>query len=359
MWRLLPRARTSGDQVAMRGTAFSRTLITALGASFMLAHSFAQAQVLPRPPARERLALQLLHRYLTAGQFTPYEAVQVTQTFGPAALESRQIVKYAGPRRQRIEYLSPPALEGNILLIAGSRILNFIARPTPRIVEGGIPDAARDTARDELRTALRVGRVAARYIGTQLVAGREAGVVEVRSGDGSPFKRLWLDNETGVRLKYETVDASGNTLAMSYMTRISYRPSFNPADFAPASLPPVRALAPILSTRPLRSVAEAEQEVGYGVRTPILPPRYHLVSVWVVGGRNPRTVFLRYSDGVNSLILSQRPLRDRASARATPSQGKPLRSFRGVAFWSSSERSYTLFGNVRPALLHAIVASLR
>jgi len=324
-------------------------LLALLGAT---APADGQPRLVRAPRAR-----QALQRFLRSGQTTPYVAEQTTRTFDGGMAESRQILKHAGPRRQRIEYVAPPRLAGEVILIAGPRLLHYRPRPRPRIIEGdaGVADLA-DRARD-LLASLAAGKVRIALVGSEVVAGRDTDIVEVRPGPGAPFKRLWIDRETGVRLKHETVDPTGAVIVSSYFTKVTYEPVFGPGDFLPDRLPPAPIEAHIPSSPPLGSVAEAQRLAGYTVRVPNLPPRFVLEGVWATGPAGGRGVLLRFTDGVNTVVLGQRRL-PRLGTPPSPADSS-VRSRRGVAYWVSGDRVYTLFANVRPEVLRRIVASLR
>jgi outer membrane lipoprotein-sorting protein len=296
-------------------------------------------------------------RFLRSGHTTPYIAEQTTRTFDGGLAESTQVLKHAGPRRQRIEYLAPPRLAGEVILIAGPRLLHYRPRPRPRILEGDTDIADLAERAKELLASLAAGRVRVALVGGQIVAGRNTDILEIRSGPAAPFKRLWIDRETGVRLKHETVDQAGAVIVSSYFTKITYGPQLDPDDFRPDRLPPAPVEAQIPSSPPLESVAEAQRLVGFLVRVPALPPRFRLKGLWATGGPAAKGVLLQYTDGVNTVVLGQRRL-PRTGAAPRVADGA-VRSRRGVAFWVSGDKVYTLFANVRPEVLRRIVESLR
>jgi len=306
----------------------------------------------------QAVARKMLKLYLTSGRTTPYVAEQVTQTFGPDGQRSRQIVKHGGPRRHRIEYLEPPEIRGQVLLIAGNRALHYFPLPEPRIVEQDM--LSMPEAEDQgLLSDVRAGRVKATSMGSQLIAGRMSGIVEIHPAGNAPFKRLWIDSQTGVRLKQESVGLGGSVLALSVLTRIDYHPNFHGNEFTPSSFPASARTARITSTPPLASLAEAEKYAGFAIKTPDLPRRFSQAGVWVSGTGRNRQVVLRYTDGVSTLLFAQRLLPNQKPLAAKPPRPLPRHSRRGVVVWTSDDRVYVLIGNVTPALLKRIVNSLR
>lgn len=331
----------------------------AVALSLVAAPAPGQSDGRPRPNAsaasRSARGRQALLRYLRQGQLTPYLAEQTTRAFGADMAESRQVVKHAGPARQRIEYLAPPSLRGEVILILGARILHYRPLPEPTIVEGDAGLEIVGERAKELLQALRSGKIKVTATGSQIVAGREADIIEVRPSSGGPFRRLWIDRACGVRLKHETVDGAGNVVASSYFTRVRLNPSFERTEFRPGSLPrvPYRAQAP--ASPRLDSIAAAQRLVEFTIRAPTLPDRYSIKGVWLIGGPRRRGVLLQYGDGVNTVTLSQRPL-----PRGAPrNSDRELHIGRGVALWTTDDRVYTLFGTLRPDVLRAAVNSLR
>lgn len=346
--------------------------LAALGAVGQLALMAvaSDAQLRPREPTALPVAASveqpsagreraLMRRFLLSGQRIPYYAEQTTRIIGARALESRQVVKHGGVMRERIEYLSPARLRGEVMLVNGDGLWHYRPLPEPRISHGiAHRDAVADMARD-LLAAVRAKRVSVRLVGTEVVADRAAAVLELRGREAGPYKRIWLDEATGVRLRNEAFSSAGVMLSTSYFTRIDYSVRYSPGEFTPASLPSAPVDAAVPASPPLASVAEAQIGTSFSIREPSLPVRYSLKGVWVSGTGRKRSVILRYSDGVNALLLVQRHLADQASRRVGPPASTTPQRRWGVAYWVSDDMVYTLTGTVRPEIMRRIVESLR
>jgi hypothetical protein len=300
--------------------------------------------------AREMIAL-----FLREGQRQPYVGEQTTRLLAGRVRESRQIVKHAEPGRERIEYLSPPAMRGEIILINSGRMYHY--KPSlNRILEGpALLEEFQNRVREAM-LAMRQGRILARVVGTQLVAGQSAAIIEIRSlRPNAAYKRFWIDEKTGVRLRMEDVGARGEVVSTSYFTTVDYAPVFDPKEFRPDSLPAVPHEPMLPAKPPLASVQAAQQQVAYPIREPAVPEGYRLNGVWVVNQPGQRrTVILRYTDGVNTFALFQHPL----GPRAADSPGFP-RTRSGVTQWIAGGRLYLLIGNLKPESVRQIVSSLR
>lgn len=304
-------------------------------------------------------AREILGLFLRRGQREPYVGEQVTRLFRRRLLlESRQIVKHAGPGRHRIEYLSPPERRGEVLLLIAGQIFNYKPGPPARTLIGVAPEEEfQDRVRRRLR-AVQEGHVRVRVVGNEIVADRNAIIVELKSVGGG--KRFWIDEKTGVRLKNEEIDPQGTVVSTSYFTKIDYSPSFNPKEFHPASLPPAPHEPLFPSQRPLASISEAQQRVTYTIREPSVPAGFRLDGVWVVRLLGQRRVtILRYTDGVNTFALFQQPLpaasRTRQGSNPRPRAG---RLSNDVVHWVSGDRVYTLIGKLAPETARQIVESL-
>lgn len=313
--------------------------------------------------AEAQRARQIISLYLRQGVKQPHVGEQTTRLLRGRVRESQQVVKCAGPGRLRIEYLSPPALRGEILLTNGGRLFNY--RPAEnKIWVGPAPLEEFQSRARALMQSVKERRISVQVVGTQIVAGQSAAIIEIRAvGGGAFFKRFWIDERTGVRLKNEELDPQGNVISTSYFTRIDYAPSFSPAEFHPTSLPSA-PYAPLLPpTPPLPSVQAAQDQVAYTIRQPSLPAGFRFSGAWVVPGQGGRqTTILRYTDGVNVFTLFQIPARPRvAGARLRPG-GKlrgDARLRNGVAHWMSGDQTFTLLGNLKPENAQQVIESLR
>lgn len=307
-----------------------------------------------RATAARARAVRLLQLYVRRGVRRPHVGEQVTRLLTGRVQQSRQLVKHAGPGRERIEYLGPPAMRGQVLLLAGGRL--YRSNPgTGRVLQSPAPPDRLQGNLIRLLEDVRQGRIDVALVGRQRVANREAGIIEVRPAarDEAPFKRLWIDEATGVRLRTEDVGASGDVVSTTYFTRIDLEPRLDPAEFAPASLRG-SVSSPAAGAFEVPSVADAEREVGYRLREPDLPTGYRPDSVWVTGRQRGRQVVaVRYTDGVNAFTLFQRPAPRTAD-------GPGLLFGRGkLSQWVSRNRAYAIAGALRPDVLEQIRASLR
>lgn len=336
----------------------------ALPVSCLLLASSTMAVAQDRPAGRanaggvRRPVLTILNTFVRQGLRTPFVAEQTTQTFGENGFVSRQIVKRAGPGRERVEFVEPRDLQGEVVLIMGQRVIRTNPRSLPRVVAAHVPvvDMLQPSAR--FVAAIRSGEVTASLVGTQEVAGRQAWIVEIRPAGTGAFRRLWIDKLTGVRLKQESLDAEGRVLAISQFTKIRYDPVFGPDDFAPRK-PNNDIPSPAVQARAVRTLAQAAQAAGFEVRAPTPPPGFELRGIWVVPAARRSTVLLQYSNGIDTIVLSQRPIQTRRPGLLLRQPDTEPR-FRGNAMvWMSDGRGYMLSGTAPRATLRAMAERLR
>ena len=339
-------------------TAAVRGAFAALALLAFAGGSEAQAALESRKDAPEiTKAREALGLFLRRGQQQPHAGEQVTRLLRGRVRETRQMVKHAGPGRTRMEYLSPPNLSGETILIVGGRFFHYKPSPENKILEGVAPPGELAERARELQQRLRRGAIQARVVGNEQVAGREASIVEIRPvRPVAPYLKFWIDSSTGVRLKYQSLDASGRVASETYFTRVDYQPDFTATDFQPSSLPNVPHEPLLPKKPPLATVSAAQAQAPYTIREPSVPEGFRLNGVWVVPGGNRRhTTILRYTDGVNSFALFQSPAGGNRPIRA----GGRLPRFRnGVAQWTANGMGYILIGNLKPESVSTISESL-
>jgi len=303
-------------------------------------------------------AREMIGLYLRRGQQTAYSGEQVTRLLRGMVRETRQIVKHGGPGRTRMEYVSPPELVGETILIANGRFFHYKPAPENKILEGVSAPEELIARVQEVHRRMREGRIQVKVVGEEQVAGNDCSIVEIRPLRGAAFYlKFWIDKATGVRLKYNNLDASGSVISETYFTKIDYSPVFTQADFRPASLPDVPHEALLPKGRPLATVSAAQAQVGYNIREPAIPEGFRLHGAWVVDSGNRRSTILRYTDGVNSFTLFQAPGPGRRPAGANAFRIPRLRN--GVAQWGADGTAFILIGNLKPESFRAIVESLR
>jgi outer membrane lipoprotein-sorting protein len=308
--------------------------------------------------AERTRARQLLALYLRNGIRQQFIGVQTTTLYGPRALESQQTWTQAGAGRKRIEYLSPPPVKGEILVVNGQRMLKY--RPsTNRIYIGPTFGTEGQTRADELLAASDINKNPMRITGQESIAGRAASILEIIFPRLKMRKRLWIDEETGVRLKIEDSTADGQLVSSTTFTKIDYAAPVNAGLFMPKGLPqaPIEPMVPTHAALP--SASAAIEGAGFAVREPNVPPGFRLDGAWLNELRNGRnSVALRYTNGLATFVLWQINAPSRPGAAPTSSTTSAVRGDRLFKQWQSGGIQFILIGNVRPIVQQAIIDSL-
>lgn len=319
-----------------------------------------QGQLSPRQAAaRAHRAQQLLEYYLKAGLARPYEATQATQLFGPTPLRSVQLVKSDGPGRMRIEYLAPPAMRGEVILVKGGRMIRYAAlgkgSATGETAQADDPAAGVE----QLIRAVRAGQVTLALGPMRTIAGRQARAVIVTTSPGGPFRRLWIDPVTGIRMRQETCESDGDLTSASTITRIDLTPIFAPRDFEPINPSAIGRPDRYPAAGVFRTLTEAQALVAFPIRTPRLPDDYRLTGCWVTILRLRRQVALRYSDGVSSFVLLQHPVAITPKGPGAFAPGRRVVRPAGTVQWLAGGRLFTLAGRVSQEDTDLIISSLQ
>jgi negative regulator of sigma E activity len=162
-----------------------------------------------------------------------------------------------------------------------------------------------------MEESLKQHRIIVEKTGEQMVAGRNAAIVQIVSaGSASRHTGLqftfWIDAETGIKLKQEVTGPHG-LVSRSSFTSITVGPGANvkPKDFDPQIVqtaqpnplfpPDAQEFTSLDAARPLLPFAPKEPAT--------LPEGFKLAHVWVFPAANPHSnlhagALIRYSDGM-------------------------------------------------------------
>ena len=261
----------------------------------------------------------------------------------------------------RVDYLSPPALKGNILIYGAGNYGNY-HRATNTLDAASWP-----TNELEQRIIRAIGqrRIAVQRTGQEKIAGRDAGIVEL-SGPRAFTAKFWIDLETGIQLKNEMSNARG-IISRTYITSIVVGPpaAVRGADFSPWQFRNAAASPVIPSTAPrFLTVKDAAGELPFTPIEPaVLPTGYHLTGVWIFASRPERLkgrgkVLLRYTDNLANFTLCEH-----ISPQQTSRPGRGAVGERDFQFWKitvpAGELNVNYIGHLSPDEIRAVHDSLR
>ncbi len=297
--------------------------------------------------------LGVLKRAVSAPEQVAYEGTKVVVAYRGAALESFTVLeRHRRPHAYRMEYFSPRAIAGRLLVDTGSETWQF--DPATGVAVRG-PSLGRQDPRelDVLPEHYHL-----RLLGVVRVVGRPAYLLElVPKGEGV-HRRFWIDQATGLILARQESDSERGVFFAATFTRIRF-PHDIPEDlfrFRPPAWARVVDLRPE-GVRPVR-LSELAAQVRFRPIAPAeLPMGFRYTGGGVARLRGLRAVVLRYTDGAAtvSLFLVPRPI-------PLPSGGVPIRvqdvearlypygHFR-VLVWARGGFGFVAVGNVPASTL--------
>lgn len=341
----------------------------------------------PRPKKRDNDAkspdaVRLFQRMVKTGFNRPFLAREITLTAN--GKETEQWVKWQPRKGVRVENIRPTP--GDLLIddFKGQYVFSAQTRrwtrrdsllPKP---QGRIGEVLNRVTRGELR---------AEWVGQDKVAGRVADIVRIGppANVAGTARRIWIDRQSGLRLKMEEVGADGRTLASSYYVFVDTAPRFSGDDFA---APPDTALAGPGNTNPgtnaqtnppprggnnsdrrsFRSLDEAAQFAGIAIARPTyVPTGFALRVAEVVNSKTPSRlrVTQRYANGLTVVSLTQTsqklPIPSRLAGSLGPNQTGflTLRGTERAYVWRSGGLFFALIGNLPDDQLKRVADSVK
>jgi outer membrane lipoprotein-sorting protein len=334
-----------------RGAATLAALFCALSVAGLLASATVPA-VAQRANGSENRGpdpRRLLRRMIEAETKRAISGREVT--FIAGGLQSEQLIKRDPKRGLRMEYVNPP---GTVFVDNFKR--SWLLSPREKRLEERKSrlGAASRKAGEVLRLIER-RQLRAEWVGQDVVAGRDADIVQVSPAEDTPapYRRFWIDRETGLKLRVETRGPQGRIHSSSYFLSVNFRPKLTKNDFAPLKAPRdafiVRENNELFS-----SLGEAQKRVQFSLREPkYLPTRFALREVLARDFRGAKVVVQRYTNGLNALSLSQTDA-DLPHHGVKPG-GRTLR----VLTWRDKNLSFALVGDLPEDQLRRIKESVR
>ncbi len=288
----------------------------------------------PAPTAEEQQARDLLVSAARAGQVLTYTGTQYLATWrgDRSASALLEVVHDAGGGPALL-----PSSSGSATLTATP--MTATADLEPRLV-------------DLLASTYDLALVA-----PGRCAGRSAAVVEARRAGGGVAGRFWVDSETGLLLRREVYDASGERLRSSAFLQLDVDAGVAPGGAAGAVGEPAATSQP--------AAAERLRDEGWTVPAR-LPAGFRLLEARTSAPSPGEAVLhLAYSDGLSTLSLFAQDgrLGSRPPSGFTAEQvgARPVwRRADGPerAVWSGGGHVWTLVSDADPAAVTAAVGAL-
>jgi outer membrane lipoprotein-sorting protein len=298
-------------------------------------------------------ARQLLERAHAATGQVPFSGRQITIMWGRRETAVAETQEYHGTKgRLRIETRRPSVSRGRVVVDDGRTRWQY--EPSRRVID----------CRPSIAVAQgpAVDQLLQEYTGTvnpnpDRVAGRPAWRLEMHPRHaGKPIRRMWIDAETGLVLRYERSREDGRVLSASRFTEV--RLGEPPASLFTRPGPPgTRVAAAHPAPKPL-SLAAARARFGVALPT-TLPAGYRFADAMLLPGKGRPVAHLRYRDGLSAVSLY---VGRWGSLPYDRGRGQSLRLREGVGHlysrrhmyvlsWRSPRAEFALVGDASPALL--------
>ncbi|MBI3092599.1 MAG: DUF4367 domain-containing protein [Candidatus Tectomicrobia bacterium] len=207
----------------------------------------------------------------------------------------------------------------------------------------------------------------------QPLDGRRADLLEFSSKLESArlLRRVWIDRETGLALRTEVYGLDARLTHLSYFTRINFSPAVYSETFE-LRVPNSTRMRTVeeLSLSTLREISqEFERSQSVRVHRPsYLPPGFSIIRSQVQSVNSEKKVLLKFSDGLNTLLLYQTVLPSAPRPSNQPSRPIDIGGVAGHIFelgyvralkWHRDGNYYTLVGNLPEEELVRTAASIQ
>jgi outer membrane lipoprotein-sorting protein len=284
---------------------------------------------------------------------------------GPRAVSQRMSVRFSPPDLFRRELAGPDGGLRQLVVEDGHN--EWIYDPARnKVWQGGPadplfkrfgPDEEFDHAAENYTAVVAAGGRA---------AGRSCWKLELRSrADNVLARRLWVDRETRIVLRSESLRTDGTLAEVMRFTKLA----LGPQDAAAFRFSPPAGSALVERAAPdFMALDEAKAAAGVEPRLPAwLPPGYVFESLDIIPKGRRNVVHYRFSDGMKVLSLFQCPARvrldmgGRDAERVKLSVGRGQRSHAdegNVLAWTSGGGRFVLVGPVSDAVLKRMAESV-
>ena len=308
------------------------------------------------PPAMAGMSAadekELLQKMEAALAVTYYQGILVTVRKAGAAREDEVAKAWFGPHgRQALEIVTPSWRRGERLIVDGGH--RWIVYPDCEAALS-LPMAVQDRPGGSIEGA--------RLEGTELLGERQVFVLLWRGGLGA--RRVWIDAERFVPLKYEDRDSQGELLLLQALEEVKFLkdPPLDRFRFAPN--PEWTVYTDEEAFHQAVSLHHVQRGVDFRIRQPKhLPPDFAFRRAFLRELARLVVIQLRYSNpkgGAISLF----------EYRADPILTPPAKQFLADAGvgrqaklnflrWRAEELEFVLVGDLPPQALRAVAKSIK
>ena len=334
-----------------------RTVIPAVWLATALAVPGLHAAAAAPPPSAQEVVAAMA----AAPALVDYEATKVLTAVHQDRAETVTVLEsYKRLGRLRLEFLSPESVSGRLVIDDGVSVWQY--EPSQHLVIHGPSFVHPAEGSERVEELLRSALIA--VLGTEDVIGRQTVVLAMETRDAGPSRRYWVDRETGVILRTEERDATGEIVFTSFFTRISFGLNLPSALFRFTPPSGARALDLYESGDPVPSPEALRKASGVWV-PPTLPYGYRFRTGAVVRHGALTSASASYTDGVRTLTVFLTP----SSRMALPQVGIPVKTDVGAArlldvgyfrvlMWQVGGTTYAVAATLSPSRLFQVAIAL-
>jgi outer membrane lipoprotein-sorting protein len=298
----------------------SRRHVACLAAALFV---WAAAVPLARPAAAQGdLGIAVLERMQERERAVDFEGERTVIVFrGGHRWVTRQQVKQKDGTT-KIEVISPPGRSRQEFRYGPGDVQNYMPWRNQMRTQGLPAPSGRQ------RVIALPDRFDVQLSGSpEMIAGRRADVVTLTpKGSDKPVRRVWVDQQRYVCLKSEFYDGAGNVVRSESFDRITFDPDIAPQEMAVQAPPGVQNIVrPELPQQavPLR---EAQARAGFPIAVPEaegLPEGYKWSGeAFIIAYHGEPVVWLRFSNGLDTISLFERRLRPGPPPMMGPGRGR-------------------------------------
>jgi len=208
------------------------------------------------------------------------------------------ILKKARPNKIRLEFLSPPSFAGYAMVWEGEKGAIIPPEGKKKLLPPLAPvDKIMDMHLELLSKSAKV-----KLEGEQKILGRTAAIflIEPAYVKGG-YLKIWVDKQTGIRLKTERYSPKGKLLSSITLLSLQLNPSFEdeeeefevpaplvkPRDYSPEELQHILHFRPLLPS--------------------YLPPGYTILHLRPLFAGRQRAAVIHLTDGLNPITIMETP----------------------------------------------------
>lgn len=316
-------------------------------------------------PARPPLpsAAAVVTAMLAAPALVDYEGTKVLSAVRGERAETVTVLEsYKRMGKLRLEFLSPESLGGRLIVDDGASSWQY--EPSHHLVIQGpsfVHPSGGPTRGEGIRRASLIA-----VLGIEEVIGRQTIAIAIEPRAGGSSRRYWVDRVTGVTLRTEERDATGQIVFTSFFTRISFGLNLPAALFRFKTPSGARVISFPATGGSIKSPEELRHAAGFGVPLPLsLPYGYRFRHGGVSRHGALTASSATYTDGVRALTVFQTP----SSRMAFPQVGVPVPLGAGdaraldlgyfrILVWRSRGTNVALAGNLPVAALVLIAEEI-